>query len=277
LTESGAFVVESRRQRGNPPDPQRSFRRKKVSRRVLAVVPARYASTRFRGKVLADLAGKPVVRHVYERTSGCGVADRVVVATDDERVMKAVAAFGGEAMMTSGRHRCGTERAAEVASSSDSPLVLIVQGDEPLIDVRSLRECVERLSEDEALDASTLATPLGSASGAERPHTVKVVIDARGRALYFSRAPIPYSGGDSGVKRLKHIGVYCYRRDYLLSLVKIPPGPLESAEGLEQLRVLENGGKMGVAVTPHDTVGVDVPEDLALAERILASAGGAHV
>ncbi len=247
-----------------------------MKKRVLGVIPARFASSRFRGKVLAFLAGKPVVQHVYERASRCGAVDKVIVATDDRRVEEAVRGFGGEAIMTSGSHRCGTERAAEVASRFDWPIVLNIQGDEPLIDPESLGFCVESLLHDEALDACTLATPLLDGSGAESPHVVKVVSDTLGRALYFSRSAIPFSHGGVRAAMYKHIGVYCYRRDYLLRLVRLEPGPLEIAEGLEQLRVLEHGGTMGVAVTPHDTVGVDTPEDLAKAERALASDGSSH-
>jgi 3-deoxy-manno-octulosonate cytidylyltransferase (CMP-KDO synthetase) len=247
-----------------------------VKKGVLAVIPARFASSRFRGKVLAILAGKPVVQHVYERASRCGAVDKVVVATDDRRVEEAVRGFGGEAIMTSGSHRCGTERAAEVASRFDWPVILNVQGDEPLIAPESLGSCVEKLVGDDALDACTLATPLRDGGGAESPHVVKVVMDTRGRALYFSRSAIPFAHGGGRAAMYKHIGVYCYRRDYLLRLVTLEPGPLEIAEGLEQLRVLEHGGIMGVAVTPRDTVGVDLPEDLAKAERALASAGSSH-
>lgn len=247
-----------------------------MKKRVLAVIPARFSSSRFRGKVLANLAGKPVVRHVYERTAACGVVDRVVIATDDSRVAEAVAGFGGDVVMTSPDHRCGSERTAEVASQGDWPLVLNVQGDEPLIVPESIRGCVERLLGDESLDASTLATEIRAEAEADSPHVVKVVVDLNGRALYFSRSPIPFASGGARGTVYKHIGVYCYRREYLLSLVKLDPGPLEKSESLEQLRILEHGGRIGVAVTPFDTVGIDVPEDLVRAERALASAGSFH-
>jgi len=240
-----------------------------VKPRVLAVIPARFASSRFEGKVLANLAGKPVVQHVYERTSGCAAVDRTVVATDDSRIADAVAGFGGEVVMTSSDHRNGTERTAEVAARVNEPVILNVQGDEPLIEPDSLRCCVDRLVGDDAIDVSTLATPIDDPEAIERPHTVKVVMDREGRALYFSRSPIPHVREGALPGAYKHIGVYCYRRDYLLSLVGMDPGPLESFECLEQLRVLEHGGTIGVAVTPHDTVGVDLPEDLARAERVL--------
>ena len=240
------------------------------------MIPARFASSRFEGKGLAKLAGKPIVQHVYERTSGCAAVDRTVVATDDSRVSKVVEGFGGEVVMTSPEHRNGTERIAEVASRVDAPVILNVQGDEPLINPDSLRSCVLRLEKDDTVDVSTLATPIRDKAAFERPSVVKVVMDGSGRALYFSRAPIPHERVAAKQGPFKHIGVYCYRREYLLSLVKIEPGPLESAECLEQLRVLENGGRIGVAVTPHDTVGVDLPEDLTRAERHLASAGSTH-
>jgi len=248
-----------------------------VREKVLAVVPARYASTRFEGKVLAELAGRPVLQHVWENTVGASVASRVVIATEDKRVLTAARGFGAEAVLTSEHHRCGTERAAEVAARLDYPVVLIVQGDEPLIAAASLAACVALLLEKDLFDATTLATPLQAGSDAERPHTVKVVTDSLGKALYFSRAAIPFSRHGRPVRRLKHIGVYCYRKRVLLETVQRRPGPLELAEGLEQLRLLEGGGTMGVAVTPHDTVGIDVPEDLALAEEKLRSLGGNDV
>ena len=249
-----------------------------MKEKALAVIPARYASRRFEGKVLANLAGKPLVQHVYERVAECDAVGRVIVATDDSRVEEAVLRFGGEVAMTSGNHRCGTERVAEVASGLDWGLVLNVQGDEPLISSKALASCVERLSADRGIDVSTLATPLSSLDDLKnRPHVVKVVQDLDGRALYFSRSPLPHSGREGGGPWLKHIGVYCFRREYLLSFVKLPQGPLEIAEKLEQLRVLEHGGVIGVAVTSHDTVGVDLPEDLARAERVLASAESSNV
>jgi len=248
-----------------------------VKEKALAVIPARYASRRFEGKVLANLAGKPLIQHVYERASQCNAVGRVIVATDDSRVEEAVLRFGGEAAMTSSGHKCGTERVAEVASRTDWGLVLNVQGDEPLISPKALASCVERLSKDEGVDVSTLATEISSPDDLNRPHVVKVVQDLAGRALYFSRSPIPYTGRGRGGPWLKHIGVYCFRREYLLSFVNLAQGPLEIAERLEQLRVLEHGGAIGVAVTPHDTVGVDLPEDLARAERVLASTESSNV
>jgi 3-deoxy-manno-octulosonate cytidylyltransferase (CMP-KDO synthetase) len=248
-----------------------------VKDKALAVIPARYASRRFEGKVLASLAGKPLIQHVYERVSQCDAVERVIVATDDTRVEEAVSRFGGEVAMTSTSHKCGTERVAEVASRMDSELVLNVQGDEPLISPKALASCVERLSADEEVDVSTLATEISSSDDLTRPHVVKVVQDLAGRALYFSRSPLPYAGREGGGPWLKHIGVYCFRREYLLSFVNLAQGPLEIAEKLEQLRVLEHGGAIGVAVTSHDTVGVDLPEDLARAERFLASAESSNV
>jgi 3-deoxy-manno-octulosonate cytidylyltransferase (CMP-KDO synthetase) len=257
--------------------PRDVFPEERVKEKALAVIPARYSSRRFEGKVLAILAGKPVVQHVYERASACGAVGKVIVATDDARVEEAVLRFGGEVAMTSRGHRCGTERVAEVASGLDWDLVLNVQGDEPLISPDALASCVERLAGDETVEVSTLAVPMSSVDDFDRPHVVKLVQDLRGRALYFSRSPLPYGGAAGAGRWLKHIGVYCFRRDYLLSFVKLPPGPLELAEKLEQLRVLEHGGAIGVAVTSKGTVGVDVPEDLARAERALASGETSNV
>lgn len=243
--------------------------------RVTAVIPARYASTRFPGKPLADLLGKPMIRWVYERTALCAGIHRVIVATDDERIFRAVRAFGGEAEMTREDHPTGTDRLAEVAGRIETDLVVNVQGDEPLVDPRMLDLAVAPLREDPSIPMGTLKTPIATVEEYLNPNVVKVVTDLRGFALYFSRAPIPHprDAGDDLPAFLarggafKHIGLYVYRRDFLLAYPRLPATPLEETEKLEQLRALEHGHRIRVVPTGLASQGVDTPEDL---ERVRA-------
>jgi 3-deoxy-manno-octulosonate cytidylyltransferase (CMP-KDO synthetase) len=247
--------------------------------RVTAIIPARYASTRFPGKPLADLLGKPMIQWVVERTAASTLVDRVLVATDDERIARAVRAFGGEVVMTRADHPTGTDRLAEVAAALDSELVVNVQGDEPLIVPAMIDEAVAPLRADPALVMGTLMTPLTSVTEYHNPNVVKVVVDQRGFALYFSRAPIPHSR-DLAVDAAtlasfpggRHIGLYVYRRDFLLAFPQLPPTPLEELEKLEQLRALEHGYAIRVAITRHSSVGVDTPEDLEQVRALMAAA-----
>lgn len=242
---------------------------------VLAVIPARYASSRFPGKPLARLAGKPVVQHVYERARAAGRVSRVVVATDDQRVLSAVREFGGEGCMTRSDHRSGTERIAEVAAQIAADLYVNVQGDEPLIEPAAIDAAVAALAEEEAAQVATLAVRLRRPQEIVDPNVVKVVVNFDGNALYFSRAPIPWvrdAGGEvvaTAPRHLKHIGLYVFRRATLLEFAALPPGELERLEKLEQLRLLENGIPIRVVETPYDSIGVDTPEDLARAEALL--------
>lgn len=244
---------------------------------VTVVIPARYASTRFPGKPLADLCGKPMIRWVYERSKLCDLVDKVIVATDDERIAETVRAFGGEVMITRQDHATGTDRLAEVAEYLDDQLIVNVQGDEPLIDPAMIRIAVEPLMKDNTIPMSTLRTPITSLGEYLNPNVVKVVTDCNDFALYFSRAPIPYPRDFANeledrwpdLAVAKHIGLYVYRREFLLDYPKLPVTPLESQERLEQLRALEHGYRIKVASTDHTVQGVDTVEDLEMVKVLL--------
>jgi 3-deoxy-manno-octulosonate cytidylyltransferase (CMP-KDO synthetase) len=238
--------------------------------KVLVVIPARYASTRFPGKPLALVGGKPMVQRVYEQAARSKRADEVVVATDDNRIMDAVAAFDGRAVMTSTTARSGTDRAAEVARTRDAQVVVNVQGDEPLIRGDMIDQLAGFLLDHAAVPMASLMTPLDSAEEAQRPHVVKVVTDAEGYALYFSRAPIPHQREPGKATHWKHLGIYGYQRHFLLRFTQLPPAALEQAEQLEQLRALEHGYRIKMLETAHDSIGVDTPDDLKRAEELLA-------
>lgn len=239
--------------------------------RSVAIIPARYASTRFPGKPLAVLRGKPVIEHVYSRTSKCALLERVIVATDDKRIFDTVNGFGGEVIMTSPDHPSGSDRMAEVARGLDADLLVNVQGDEPFIDPSLIEAVIRPMDHMQAPDIFTAAVPLKNRAEYENPDIVKVVLDVQGRALYFSRSSIPY-GYEENSLSLKHLGIYAYQRDSLLKFVGLPQGELEQLERLEQLRALENGMSIGVAVVDDfQGVGVDRPEDLLEAEDIMAT------
>jgi len=240
---------------------------------IIAVIPARYGSTRFPGKSLALIRDKPMVQWVYERTKRSALLDRVIVATDDRRILDTVTAFGGEAVMTSPDHATGTDRIAEVARSLDCDIIVNVQGDEPLIDPRMIDEAVRPLTEDPSTPMGTLAKRITDPAEAVDPNVVKMVMDRKGHALYFSRAPIPWDrdhwAGRTDLDgltldglRFKHIGLYVYRRDFLLAYAAMPQTSLEETEKLEQLRALEHGHKIKVVITDHESFGVDIPGDL---------------
>jgi len=242
---------------------------------VTVIIPARYASTRFPGKPLADLCGKPMIQWVCERSSLCEVVDRVIVATDDQRIADAVSAFGGDVVMTRVDHATGTDRLAEVAAGLDDELIVNVQGDEPLIDPAMIHAAVAPLLADSTILMGTLGAPLTSLEEFRNPNVVKVVTDRAGFALYFSRAPIPYPRDFvedldqrwSELATAKHIGLYAYRRSFLLDYPNLSVTPLEEQESLEQLRALEHGYRIRVATTDLVGQGVDTPEDL---ERVRA-------
>ncbi len=240
---------------------------------IVAIIPARYGSTRFPGKSLALIRDKPMIQWVYERTKRSRLVTRVIVATDDERIRKAVSAFGGEAIMTASDHPTGTDRIAEVAHNLECELVVNVQGDEPLIHPDMIDEAVTPLVNDASILMGTVCGKITERSEAFDPNVVKVVFDEKGFALYFSRAPIPWErDGWAGCRSLddlalagpmyKHIGLYVYRRDFLLRYAKMPQTPLEAAEKLEQLRALESGNRIRTVVTEHESFGVDIPGDL---------------
>ncbi|MFH1746593.1 MAG: 3-deoxy-manno-octulosonate cytidylyltransferase [Planctomycetota bacterium] len=235
---------------------------------VVAIIPARYASTRFPGKPLANLTGKYLIQHVYEQVVACNSVNRCIVATDDERIRSAIEAFGGEVTMTRPDHLSGTDRIAEVAGAlpgNSDDIILNVQGDEPEIEPEHLDRLVARLTAAGDCAVATLACPFPQDADPADPNNVKVVCDRAGRALYFSRSLLPYAR-DAGVENspgnwLLHLGVYAYRRDFLLEMAGWSPGPLERVEKLEQLRVLEYGHAITVEVVDQASVGIDTPAD----------------
>ena len=236
---------------------------------TLCVIPARYASTRLPGKPLADIAGKPMIARVYEQASKAKRLSAVIAAVDDERVYEAVTANGGQAMMTAKDHPTGTDRLAEVAAAhSEADLIINVQGDEPLIDPAFIDALIAAFEEDSELFMATVKSPMTDPEEKQNPNNVKVVTDKNGYALYFSRSLLPYFREDTGVTVYKHIGIYAYKRDFLLQYAKMAPTPLEQTESLEQLRALENGYKIKVIETQSKFVGVDTPEDLAAVNKI---------
>jgi len=236
--------------------------------RVLCVIPARYASTRLPGKPLADIAGKPMIQRVYERAITAQLPEMVLVATDDERVLAAIESCGGRAMMTSTEHPTGTDRLAEVAGAyADYDVIINVQGDEPLIDPKVIDDLAVAFVKDPELKMATVMTAIEAAEK-NNPNNVKVVTDKNGYALYFSRALIPYPRTAGATPVYKHIGIYAYRREFLLEYAKMLPTPLEQSESLEQLRALENGYRIRVIKTDCKFVGVDTPEDLARVNEI---------
>jgi 3-deoxy-manno-octulosonate cytidylyltransferase (CMP-KDO synthetase) len=255
---------------------------------VVAIIPARYASSRFPGKAIVDLDGKPMIQWVYERTSQAAGVGRVLVATDDERIFRVVQGFGGVAVMTSSSHPTGTDRLAEVAAKLGAELVN-VQGDEPLIEPSAIEAAIAPFAEDSTLVMSTLRCPVPTIDDLFDISITKVVVDAQNFALYFSKAPIPYhrdgwgpilsmvprlrlAGGTPPVVGWRHIGLYVYRRTFLLTFAQLPQTPLERLEQLEQLRALEHGYRIKVVPTPYVSIGVDTPEDVAKVRRLLGGA-----
>jgi 3-deoxy-manno-octulosonate cytidylyltransferase (CMP-KDO synthetase) len=252
---------------------------------IVAIIPARFGSTRLPGKPLSDINGKPLIQLVHERARRARRVERVLVATDDERIARAVRSFGGEAVMTSPAHASGTDRLAEAAAAIDATVVVNVQGDEPMLDPEGVDAAVEALLDDAALPMATLSLPLTDVDEMLSASVVKVVTDARGDALYFSRSPIPHvrlaAAGDPraaateavarGLAR-KHVGLYAYRRETLMRVAALPPSPLERAEGLEQLRALEAGVRIRVVERQGTSgVAVDTPQDLERVRALLAA------
>jgi len=236
---------------------------------VVVVIPARFAATRLPGKPLVDIAGRPMIEHVYRRSARARHVSHVLVATDDERIRAAVEGFGGRAVMTRPDHASGTDRIAEVAADLGCDILVNVQGDEPLLHPVMIDQVVAPLITDASAVMATLGQRLDPGHDADNPNVVKVVVDLRGRALYFTRASVPYlrvpPAPDRGVYR--HVGLYAYRREFLLTLATLPRTPLERAESLEQLRALEHGYSITVIETEHDSMAVDTPDDL---ERVRA-------
>jgi 3-deoxy-manno-octulosonate cytidylyltransferase (CMP-KDO synthetase) len=245
--------------------------------KISAVIPARYGSTRFEGKPLADILGKPMIQYVYEGVSQSKLIEEVIVATDDQRILETVQSFGGKAEMTSPTHSSGTDRVAEVAKKLKSEIIVNVQGDEPLIKGNIIDKAIRPLLMDDTLPMSTLMTRIEEVRDWLNPHIVKVVVDQKNFALYFSRSPIPFPR-DLNIGRLesnpfgtnrplpkrvfKHIGVYVFRHKFLIHFLKMKPSPLEKLEKLEQLRALENGYRIKVTPVNYEPLSVDTPEDL---------------
>jgi 3-deoxy-manno-octulosonate cytidylyltransferase (CMP-KDO synthetase) len=262
----------------------------------IVVIPARYESTRFPGKALALIAGRPMIEHVYQRAARARGIARVLVATDDDRIARAVERFGGEALMTSTSHRTGTDRLAEVAARVECDVVVNVQGDEPLVEPTMIEQAIAPFREDPALQMTSLRARIADVAELADPNVVKVVVDRHDYALYFSRAPIPFardpaavgphsSAADTAPTEVgpycggpwRHVGLYAYRRSFLPTFAALPPSPLEQTERLEQLRALEHGIRIKVVETPHFSIGVDTPADLAKVDALLASGVDADV
>lgn len=244
---------------------------------VVCIIPARWGSSRFEGKPLADICGRPMIQHVYEKAAGVDVVSYVAVATDDKRIFERVKGFGGNAVMTSPRHRSGTDRIAEAADTlglDDADIVVNIQGDQPLFVPAQIEEVAAPLLDDPSLQFATLIYKIKREEEVRHPNAVKVAFDRDHFALYFSRATIPYDrDGKEAVSYYKHHGIYAYRRSFLRTFTGLEPGILERIESLEQLRALENGYKIKVVETLHDSVEVDTPQELARVCAIITGGG----
>jgi 3-deoxy-manno-octulosonate cytidylyltransferase (CMP-KDO synthetase) len=238
---------------------------------AIGVIPARYGSTRFEGKVIKDLCGKPVIQHVYERAKKARALDDLIIAVDDERVMKVVEGFGAKAVFTSKSHATGTDRLAEVVNAIDVKIVVNIQGDEPLINPLIIDELVQTMQRDPSVSMATVVKKSYSEDEFRSPDVVKAILDKNNFAMYFSRAPIPalLKPGGKDAYFYKHLGIYAYNKDFLFSFKKQPASYLENGERLEQLRALESGYKIKAIETQFETVGVDTPADLQLAKILL--------
>ncbi len=253
---------------------------------VVAIIPARYGSTRLPGKPLALIGDKPMVQHVYENAAKAPALDRIIVATDDRRVQSAVRKFGGEAMMTSKRHRSGTDRLAEVARKLKADWLVNIQGDLPFIKSETIARAVRPMRTDPSIPMGTVCAPIEVEADWRSPNIVKVIKDVNGFAIYFSRALIPYPRNaisqlsprpdTKRVWGLRHLGLYVYRRDFLLQFARLRPTILEQTESLEQLRALHYGYRIFVADVEDDSVEVDTPADLTRAQRYLRQLEGRH-
>jgi 3-deoxy-manno-octulosonate cytidylyltransferase (CMP-KDO synthetase) len=244
-----------------------------VPHRILGVIPARYASSRFPGKALVEIAGKTMLQHVWERASQARYVNDVVIATDDDRIYEAAVEFKARVRMTRGDHQSGTDRVAEIASASDAEIIVNIQGDEPLIDPAAIDAAVLGILEHDETLMGTLKKCIEREAEIDDPNVVKVVTDREDNAIYFSRSPIPYQREKAVY--YKHVGLYVYRRDFLLAYSDLPVGPLEQSEKLEQLRALENGFRIRLVETEYESLGVDTPEDwhrvAALYEKLMVT------
>jgi 3-deoxy-manno-octulosonate cytidylyltransferase (CMP-KDO synthetase) len=247
-----------------------------VPRKILGVIPARFASSRFPGKALARIASKTMLQHVWERASQARYLTSTVIATDDERIATVARSFGARVRMTRADHPSGTDRVAEAASAEEAQLVVNIQGDEPLIDPTAIDAAILPLAHDPEIVMGTLKKKIEDRREIGDPNVVKVVTDRDGDAIYFSRLPVPFYRGGEGPAPdyYKHIGLYVYQRDFLLGYSGLPVGPLERAERLEQLRALENGFRIRVVETEYESVGVDTQEDLERVTRLFEATEG---
>lgn len=231
--------------------------------KIIGVIPARYGSTRFPGKPLVDIGGKPMIQHVWENSAESKLINKLYAATDDKRIFNAVNSFGGNAVMTSKKHKCGSDRIGEVIKKIKCDIVVNIQGDEPFINPLNIDKAIKPLLEDKNIQVSTLCTPIKHSDEINNPNVVKAVIDKKGFALYFSRFAVPYNRDKTkNIVYFKHIGLYVYRKKYLLEFIKLKPSKLEETEKLEQLRILENGTKIKVVITNADSITVDTISDL---------------
>ncbi len=243
---------------------------------VVGVIPARYSSTRFEGKVLADILGKPMLQHVWERAKEAHQLDELIIACDDERIASAAKGFGAKVVLTSKDHISGSDRLCEVVNPLDVKVVINIQGDEPLIHPTMIDKVARALLDDNSISMATIMKAIDDPEVINDPHVVKVVIDKNNFALYFSRSPIPHHAGNSEIKLpvyFKHIGLYGYTKDFLFTYKNLPVSYLEKVERLEQLRVLEEGLRIKVIETKYDTIGVDTPEDLEKVKEYLRKSG----
>ncbi len=239
---------------------------------AIGVIPARWGATRFEGKVLAKINGKPMIEHVWQRSRQSRLLKEVIIACDDQRILKAARAFGAKAVLTSQDHASGTDRIAQAVASVTAEIIVNIQGDEPLIHHSIIDALVTALHSDPTCVMATVIKLIRTNDELENPNVVKVVIDSSGDALYFSRSVIPYDRDRAGIGKIKyykHLGIYAYRKSFLLKFKDMPKSRLEQAEQLEQLRALEAGIKIKTILTDIETVGVDTPEDLARVEKLL--------
>jgi 3-deoxy-manno-octulosonate cytidylyltransferase (CMP-KDO synthetase) len=235
--------------------------------KIVVCIPARYASSRFPEKVLAKNTGKFLIQHTYEQAKKAKLPQRVIIAADDVRIVEAARTFGGECVLTSVEHKSGTDRIAEATANVDADIVINVQGDEPEINPDHIDSLARLLIDNPDCPMATLVAPFASADQVANPNIVKVVMSTTGRAIYFSRSPIPYDRDKAGIGQAsqywRHIGIYAYRKDFLLQITKLPQTPLEKLEKLEQLRAIENGFAILVGKVTHTRDGIDTPEQYA--------------
>ncbi len=242
--------------------------------KVIGVIPARYGSTRLKGKVLEDIFDKPLIQHVWERASQAKLLDELIIAVDDERVEAVCKSFGAKTIMTDKECASGTDRIAQGVKDLDFDIVVNIQGDEPLLDASIIDGIVDALKSDDTTQMSTAVVKIDNAKDAQDPNIVKAIIDKSGNAIYFSRSPIPFDRENQGVQYFKHLGFYGYRKSFLMGFKDLPESKLEEAEKLEQLRVIEAGYKIKVIETTFDTVAVDTQDDLDRVKEILKTSGG---